>query len=108
MSPDEIITRLGGCHVILTTSNLSLTYNAADIEYAGTYQCWAPGRSPRCVGLGTFRGRLVTGPQVWKWSEHVVHFPFQDHVLRELLGSRPTFEEEAHPSFARIEKQLRR
>lgn len=76
MSPDEALSRLapGGRHVILTTSNLSLVYNGTDVEYTGTYQCWAPGTAPRCVGLGTFRGRLVAGPQVWRWAEHLLRF----------------------------------
>lgn len=78
MSPDEVLTRLapGGRQVLLTTSNISLVYNGPDIEYAGTYQRWTTEAGPAWVGVGTFRGRLVAGPQVWRWSEHLFRFPF--------------------------------
>ncbi|MFC8522299.1 hypothetical protein [Pseudarthrobacter sp. NPDC057230] len=80
MSPGEVLSRLApeGRHVILTTSNLTLVYNGPDIEYTGTYQCWTTETGPECVRLGTFSGSLVTGPQVWRWSEHLFRFPFED------------------------------
>jgi len=95
MSPDEALSRLapGGRRVVLTTSNLSLVYNGPDVEYTGTYQSWTPETGPECVRLGTFGGRFVTGPQVWRWSEHVFRFPFQDRAPGELLGSHLTFQE---------------
>jgi hypothetical protein len=83
MSPDEAIRRLApdGRHVILTTSNLSLTYKGPDIEYTGTYQRWTTRTGPDCVSLGTFGGTLITGPQVWKWSEHLVRLPLRTACL---------------------------
>lgn len=79
MSPDEAIRRLApdGRHVILTTSNLSLMYSGPDVEYTGSYQRWTTETGPDCARLGTFGGRLITGPQVWKWSEHLFRFPLQ-------------------------------
>lgn len=95
MSPDEALSRLApaGRHVVFTTSNLSLVYAGSDVEYTGTYQCWTPDTRPECVGLGTLRGRLVTGPQVWRWSEHRFHFSSQDGAPGELVDSHLTVQE---------------
>ena len=77
-SPEETLSRLApdGRRVVVITSNLSLAYKGPHVDYAGTYQCWTSEPGPECVGLGTFHGCFVTGPQVWRWSEHMLRFPF--------------------------------
>jgi hypothetical protein len=64
-----------GRTAVVTTNNLSLSHDGPNIRYTGTFQCWTSESLPQCVAFGTFHGLLVAGPQVWRWSEHVIRFP---------------------------------
>ncbi|WP_367765685.1 hypothetical protein [Arthrobacter sp. HS15c] len=76
LTPEETIDRFvqDSITIFITTSNLSLRHDGPAIRYTGTYQCWKTEPAPRCLNLGTFHGRLITGPQVWRWSEHVFDY----------------------------------
>lgn len=76
LTPEETIDRLvqDNISTFITTSNLSLRHDGPTVQYTGTYQCWKTEPAPECLNLGTFHGRLITGPQVWRWSEHVFDY----------------------------------
>jgi len=58
---------------LVTTSDLSVWYEDKDVAYRCIYQIWQPGEIAPLIAMGTFLGRLESGPQVWRWAEHHIH-----------------------------------
>lgn len=74
--PDEIWAWLGesaGRTGIIQTISTIGTYPSGDsVHYLATFQNWEVGPEPACTSIGTYSGCLVSGPQVWKWTEHTI------------------------------------
>lgn len=58
---------------MLTTTDLSVWNEDRDVVYHCTYQIWQPGKIAPLTAMGTFAGRLESGPQAWRWLEHHIH-----------------------------------
>ena len=73
--PEDVIKLLGPAHgkAVHTLTNLSLTTGEGSVHYAATYQIWTLGTARlECTGRGHLHGRLVAGPQVWRWESHSI------------------------------------
>ena len=75
--PEEIWARLGESEgrtgVIQTISTIGVYRVGNSVHYMATFQNWEAGPDPSCVSIGTYSGCLVSGPQVWKWTEHTIN-----------------------------------
>jgi hypothetical protein len=59
-----------GLQLVQTVSNVALQVDSSGAEYQAIYQTWQLGSGPVCVAMGSYRGKLTAGPQVWRWVEH--------------------------------------
>ncbi len=58
---------------LLTTSSLSIYYSGPAVRYTAIYQLWATDADlNQAPSFGVFHGSFEPGPQVWKWTEHVI------------------------------------
>lgn len=75
--PEEIWAGLGESAgrtgVIQTISTIGVYSVGNSVHYMATFQNWEVGPDPSCVSIGTYSGCLVSGPQVWKWTEHTIN-----------------------------------
>ncbi|MEO5314721.1 hypothetical protein PV772_11475 [Pseudarthrobacter sp. CC12] len=53
-----------------TVTNLSVHFEEGFVLYSAIYQDWETTPAPRCIAMGTYRGRLKPERQVWRWVEH--------------------------------------
>lgn len=73
-TPDRLISWFGHraplTRQIIT--NLTLQSAGDSVLYSAVYQDWEAAPQPRCIAIGTYRGCLKAGPQVWRWTEHAI------------------------------------
>lgn len=75
--PEGIWASLGGSTedtgVIQTVSTIGVYPDGVSTRYVATFQNWTTGSEPACESIGTYNGCLVSGPQVWNWTEHTIN-----------------------------------
>lgn len=60
----------GRTAVVQAVTNVNVQLMNNSIRYMAVYQNWVMEPEPACFSSGTYVGRLVAGPQVWRWVEH--------------------------------------
>lgn len=75
--PDGIWAGLGGSAgrpgLIQTINTIGVYRDGNSVHYLATFQNWEAGPEPACDSIGTYNGCLVSGPQVWTWTEHTIN-----------------------------------
>jgi hypothetical protein len=70
--PGQIISwfGVGAASRRQTITNLSVYFEEDFVLYSAIYQDWETTPAPRCIAMGTYRGRLKAERQVWRWVGH--------------------------------------
>jgi hypothetical protein len=59
-----------GINRVISTISVHPVGNVA--HYVPTFQNWEVGPEPSCTAIGTYSACLVSGPQVWTWTEQTI------------------------------------
>ena len=58
----------GRSAITQTISTIAVHQQGNSAHYVATFQNWDAGAELSCTAIGTYAGRIVAGPQVWKWA----------------------------------------
>ncbi|MFF1831478.1 hypothetical protein [Paenarthrobacter sp. NPDC058040] len=83
LTPRELMSQTVESGVsFVTISNVNVLRSGKSAAYHCFYQVWGQSVGRTCHGMGTLKGLLRAGPQVWRWTEHTVApFPSPEQVL---------------------------
>ncbi len=72
--PEGIIDRFEDRRrsTVQTVSNIGVKLSGSRAHYVATFQDWDLESEPTCTSIGSYEGRLIAGPQVWRWTEHAI------------------------------------